>query len=222
MTAEAQPPSTSTDTDQSGEAQRQVLIARGEVSPDDKRLITGLLRRLGLDTEFLTEDLYRARMQQPTVTVTPRERQFEDPFAFSNLTSPKDYVAREHLESFVDIHPGNFSRRWIGNVFNWLVDGRDETWASRTTTLDQHQQRVAAREAMPPAGIRVALREDIGMPPSPLRLNKYGKVGFCALYAVEAGSIVDFVGTLDPEDPTVRSAGVLLVANQLSLQFQEQ
>ena len=198
-----------------------MLIARGEVSPSDKRLITGLLRRLGLNTEFLTEELYTARLQQPTVTVVPRERQFEDPFAFSNLTSPEDYVAREHLESFVDIHTGNFSRGWIGNVFNWLVDGRDEARAARTTTRDQHQQRVAAREAMPPEGIRVALREDLGIPPSPRSLGKYDKVGFCAQYAIEAGSIVDFAGSLDQEDLTVRSAGVLLVANQLTLQFQE-
>src|SRR5690349_10550076 len=80
----------------------EVLIARGDISANDKKLLTQLLGRLGLSTRYIPQDRYIDLERQVAMLASREpsqlsERQNENHYSFSQITSPDQFIVREHL-----------------------------------------------------------------------------------------------------------------------------
>lgn len=179
-----------------------VVIATGEISPADKALVTTFLARLGLEATTMSPDdfISQTRARASAVVVrsaveTPREGRF----LFGEITSPDDYLVREHLEDLKASNP-RLRKAFVGELFNMLVDGQGSRHPElpRDRTLPYfHRAKPVYRPAEPMLGVDVALRTDVGIAKYPRPLDTMGKSTFCALHAVRAGSIVDAVNETD-------------------------
>lgn len=202
----------------------QVVVARGELSINDRSLLTGLLARFGLTTEYVLHDEFieqeRAAaafalsfQQDPPATRVSSEL-VDSPFAFSLLTHPDQFIVREHLENFKDIHETQLPTAFVGRTFNFLVDGNG-----------RQRQRTTAREfePAPPDGIVLATREELGIARCETSFESYGKNKHCSRYAVQAAGVValsEAYAEKGSQCLTSPQKNVLLVGIQLQQQFQ--
>lgn len=209
-----------------------VVVATGEVNVADKALISLLLGRFGLEVTTMSKDAYRDQARARASVVIVRSAVETTPiidarpFAFGEITSPNDYLVREHLEDLKACNP-RLRKGFVGGVFNWLVDaeGPRGTEIPHDRSLPYNpSRRPVYREALPPVGAEVALRSDVelleytGTP-----LDSYGKGKFCALHAVRVGSVIDAVAETGIGDHIGKLGSVqqdlLLVADVLASQI---
>ena len=203
----------------------EVLIAKGNISPNDKKLLTQLLGRFGLTTEYVARDVHdkqelelaQSRFRQPTL----REETSRTQFSFTNITSPDDYLVREHLVDFRDRTDVLLHRAFVGKTFNYMVDGLGPKETHRYVPNPEGGRNLRVeRKARPLDGIEIALRTDLDIPryKGP---NDMGKVSFCAKYAVQVGSIVDVAlqGVEPPSGHLKGHEGMLIVASVLQEQI---
>lgn len=212
-----------------------VLIARGELNIEDKRLLTSLLGRFGLSTEYMSQtdyDEHERKLAAQALNIVETDTDEKEPFSFTSITSPDDWLVREHLKDFQDRIRATdaaaelgVSQRFVGSVFNYLVDAkgskRGTTWIWETKS----EGRWIPREPQPLDMVVIANRTEAGFPPYDEQATSFRtKNDLCTHYAVQAGSIVTAVNHLTelpsdhPASESLRQR-LSLVANQLQQQF---
>jgi hypothetical protein len=204
-----------------------VVIATGEISPADKALVTTFLARLGLKATMLSPDDFTSQAHARAVVVRSAVEASKDRghFLFGEITSPDDYLVREHLEDLKASNP-RLRKAFVGELFNRLVDeqGPRRTELPRDDAIPYgHRRKPVYRAAEPMAGIEVVLRKDIDLPGYQKPLDTVGKSTFCALHAVRAGSITEAVSEMDLASRignlTLVEQDLLLVSDVLASQF---
>ncbi len=214
----------------------QVLIARGEISAQDKSLLTQLLGRFGLNTQYVSESTFAERESEvdklkAEIELLRRQASSEvssPKFRFTDITDPEQFLVREHLE---DIRTKPGIGGFVGRTLHHLVDAHGSRpthhWIvddSRPAWRNNRYSRIY-REPEPLEKVIVKLRDEIGLPPYGKTLDHYGKSAFCARFAVQAGSVVDAANAIQiPPDvpyPKLSAAerGVLFVGNMLEEQL---
>ncbi|MCA9333889.1 hypothetical protein KC963_02475 [Candidatus Saccharibacteria bacterium] len=217
----------------------QVLIARGELSGYDKRLLTSLLGKFGLTTTYQSQEAFDRREARVEYLRAELERvnsilRGEEPaeeFRFTDITAPDQFVVREHIEDLRLTMGALVTQGFVGRTFNYLVDanGSDRTHdrivdTTKPKVFGRPQMKLVPRDPRPPQGVVVRSREELGLPPYPRQLDQLGKSGFCAAFAVQAGSIVELArGIPDDQSPSPSSTlgKVQLVGQMLEQQFTE-
>ncbi|HUD10220.1 MAG TPA: hypothetical protein VMR28_00940 [Candidatus Saccharimonadales bacterium] len=179
----------------------RVLVAHGEINQNDRHLVKQFLARLGLESEFMTEDQYKGviKQHQPPRLAPLRQHELEESNAFrhvESITSRDAFVLREHFDDFRNRTRADFefSLSAVTAAFNSLVDGlgdnRMRSWES------QDGQRVDIfRKPHPLKGIIVKPRSGLGLPPYNRRFTPYGKSNEAATYSIQAGSLISFAET---------------------------
>lgn len=210
-------------------AKATILIAKGEVSASDKTLITKFLGRIGLESQFMTQAAYEERLKKLTTVVrqpsSPEKQVKEKSYSFAEITSPEQFVVREHVVDFVEQarrQGASFpSKNMGGRTFNILVDGQGSDNMYTYADNYPHPRQRIPREPLPLDGIIVANREEVGFEPySGRTLDSYGKSRDCADYALQAGSIVElsklFSGKIDLSKTEEM---IVMLGQQLQYQF---
>ncbi len=204
----------------------EVLVARGDLSPDDKRFITEFLKRVaGFSAiQYTPADEYDARPQQPVHISLLKPGVTEGLFRFDEIVNPDDFVVREHVEDFKRryVYPNELCNTFVGRTFNYIVDGRGSRFVSSWSTNPEQPGRFF-RDPAPIAKADVRLRDEIDLPPYPNTIDGTSKSAYCARFAIRAGSIIEATDALwehvDIDNLKVAEYGLHLVATQLQAQL---
>lgn len=202
----------------------QILLAKGDISIADKALLTQLLGKFGLDSKFMTPEDYKAKTRRIATIIVASEAEIlhepKRPFSFLNITSPEQYLVREHFEDFNRMRPDVFQGPTaVGSIFTMLVDGNGP-WMIYDT--DPETNRRELRTPVPMDGIVIAPREQKGFPPyNGTAVNdKITKNILCAPYAIQAGSIVEVATAFNEKFRTTGKQEVtIILSQQLQSQF---
>ncbi|HSX27313.1 MAG TPA: hypothetical protein VLG25_00875 [Patescibacteria group bacterium] len=209
----------------------EVLIGRGNLSVSDKQLLTMLLGRFGVSTEHVRATDYNEREQKlalflQTKSFLEAQQEVESTlkFSFSEISRPDQFMVREHFEDFrKNYGKDSLPRNFVGKTFHHLVDGNgsSRTWHWEHSSSGGNRFKVF-RDPLPLAGAIIAKRSDLGIEPYPAQLEYFGKSQFCAEYAIQAGSLLEFADAFKEiplNELNAPQKGILLVAFRLKTQF---
>lgn len=125
-------------------------------------------------------------------------------YRFADLTSGDDFMVREHLEDLRPLVPN--SHRFVGLVFNHLVDGKG---SPDTKHPDPQYERLyrplrPMREPEPFKPLNVVARQTLGVEPysGGTGVEKRTRNHLCLGYAVQVSSVIEYSQELAAQDPT--------------------
>lgn len=195
-----------------------VLFARGEINAKDMSMLSLLLGRFGLESTFMTPDQYERRIKILTTIAIDAEAKNdpENALKLRSITSPDEFLVREHFEDFRDLRRDVLSRNITGRLFHELVDynGERHSWKRNTEGV------LVTRVPQPLDGLIVKKRSELGYEPYAKPLERYGKSQLCADYGVQAHGIIELAGSVeDNVQLTSTQEALILLANQLNYQI---
>ncbi|MCA9333887.1 hypothetical protein KC963_02465 [Candidatus Saccharibacteria bacterium] len=212
------------------ESERFVLEATGEISTEDRQLISAFLGRLGLDVSFTPENEYERRHVLLDIAVAKPE--VANPFRFADISHPSDFLLIEHFDDFAAqwsaggprTVKGLFTRAFTG-LLDVPVYGRDAS----TQYPHQAKNAIANRAIRPRDGLIYKTRADLGIPDyptdgfTPSESTHWSRKYHLRNYAIQAGSIVEVAQRLESgqEHTTKHDEGIIIIARHLTAQFAE-
>ncbi len=122
---------------------------------------------------------------------------------WDDTIDPATFLGKEHFEGFRVVEGTSFSKHVVGHAFNDSVQRNGRVFTTEQTKFGRHRTGFVSYQ--PRAGLIVAKRTDIGMSPYPVtRIESPPSLStICNDYAIEAGSIVNIMDTLNPEQARV-------------------
>lgn len=170
----------------------RVGILRGEVSLADEKLISDLVRRLGLRVAFLSPEEHQTHTPKEGTLPGAQRDKLKPVDTLGTIRSTDDFVFREHFYTFWQSSMSRESRQQIlGRAFNYLVDSRSTEQLSEHRQWSSNEHRwIDEGQPIPYPGLVVRDREELGFVPAQ-RLSVGARSQELARFAIQAGSLID-------------------------------
>lgn len=207
--------------DQEPEENKFLLARFGpQVEPRDIEAAGGILRSLGFEPQIVTQTelntLTNLLMPINVVYVAENSAEQNTEFntEFTSITNRDEFLVQEHFVHYRQLRP-DLPQGIVLKAYSHMIDCNPSN-ASKAA-------RRAGREVVNPLpGIEVKTdRTQVGYPPHPKSLDKYGTANWFRNYAIRAGSIVAAAKCLEASPSlTQRELVIIAMASQLNFQFE--
>jgi hypothetical protein len=203
------------------------LVARGALSPGDRRLASLFLARLGLESEFMSPDQYQTYLEHQglvSAPIVPKEPDLSEKkpglYAISDITNPNQFMVKEHFDDFAKTYDSQIRLQSI-TIFGRILVAPDAP--SRNTKSVYGRVPHRYHTLSPPNGVIVRARAETGFTEYTGKLDRYGREDMQKLvttYAVQAGSLVSFGKQFEGKlKPKAYEVALAQIAHLLETQF---
>lgn len=204
------------------EATREhIFIGMGEVSINDRDLVTRFMARIGINGAFLTPEQWQTYLKRRQALPAPsslREAMQVQGWKFTDITAREQLLTLEHFDSFraAFLPRDKSTKGTVTQAFNDLVDPQNKmNWIRHADELSEPPQ--------PQPGIVVISRRDADITPYHGRpIASIDRTNQTKHFAIEAGSLIDFGQSLNEEFVlSPRQDVLVMMSNQLLAQLAE-
>lgn len=208
----------------SPETEQSFLQIEGQIEPEDRQLILGILGRFGLHANFIADvpgtipvltQPESIKYSQQVETIKANGYRFED------ITRPDDVLFREHFEDLAR-QPGSVNPKTMTRVFHALIDSGNKTRIFGMQSSDSGSFWVQTREPQPLAGIEIIDRVANKFPLSSLHLVQQDARILAHNYGMNSLSVLKGLNSALQTTHTTDSktrAGMMQVRERLSEQL---